>query len=107
MCIRDRTYTDCGGGVTFSASASAGTISGGLLTGLPVGTHTITYTGTDACGNESTCEQKITVEDNVAPIAICDEHTIVSLGSDGTASIGAITFDDGSTDNCEIVDYSA
>ena len=107
IALTNPTFTDCGGGVTFSASASAGTISGGLLTGLPVGTHTITYTGTDACGNESTCEQKITVEDNVAPIAICDEHTIVSLGSDGTASIGAHTFDDGSLDNCGIVEYSA
>ena len=101
------TWTDCGGGVTFSMTASAGTISGNLLVGLPIGTHDVTFTGTDACGNSETCVQKITVEDNVSPTAVCDEHTIVSLGSDGTALVNATTFDDGSNDNCGIVSMEA
>ncbi|MDB4769232.1 HYR domain-containing protein, partial [Saprospiraceae bacterium] len=101
------TATDACSSATVSAtSSSAGTLSGNLLTGLPVGSHTVTYTATDACGNESTGVLNITVEDQIAPIAICDEFTIVGIGSDGNASINAATFDDGSTDNCGIVEMS-
>mgnify|MGYP003457984660 CR=1 FL=1 len=35
---------------------------------------------------------------------MCDQKTVVSLTVDGTAKIGAYTFDDGSHDNCAI-DY--
>ena len=101
------TATDCGGGVTFTMEASAGTINGNLLVELPIGEHTVTFTGTDDCGNAATCTQKITVEDNVSPTAVCDEHTIVALGSDGTALVNATTFDDGSNDNCGIVSMEA
>lgn len=41
--------------------------------------------------------------DIIAPTAICDQNTVVSIGQNGTAIIQAITFDDGSTDNVGIV----
>lgn len=41
--------------------------------------------------------------DIIAPTAVCDEYTVVGIGQDGTASVQAITFDDGSTDNVGIV----
>ena len=100
----------CSSSVTVSVSnVSSGTYnpSNNTLSSLTVGTHTVTYTATDGCGNESTCEMIITVEDQIAPIAICDEHTILGIGSDGTGSIDAITFDDGSYDNCGIVEMTA
>ena len=101
------TATDACSSATVSAtSSSAGTLTGNVLTDLPIGSHTVTYTATDACGNESTGVLNITVEDQIAPIAICDEFTIVGIGSDGNASINAATFDDGSTDNCGIVEMS-
>ena len=78
--------------------------NGGFVTNLPLGPHTITYTATDACGNVSSCSTTINVIDNVPPTAICDEHTIVSLGADGTVSVPASVFDDGSFDNCELAD---
>jgi len=46
----------------------------------------------------------ITVNDQVNPIAVCDEFTVVSVGSDGFVEVYASTFDDGSLDNCGIVD---
>ena len=79
--------------------------NGGLLLEAPLGNHTITYFATDACGNESFYSLTLTVTDNIAPIAICDIHTVVALGFDGTALSAAMTFDDGSWDNCGIVEY--
>ena len=96
---------DCSAPIEIVASSADGTLVGNTLTGLSLGDHLVTYTATDACGNESTCSILITVVDNIAPIAICDEHTIVGIGSDGTALVPALTFDDGSSDNCNLVLY--
>lgn len=101
------TATDaCSSNVTVSVSEVSSGIYNQInntLSGLSVGIHTVTYTAADGCGNESTCDMIITVEDQIVPIAICDEHTVLVIGTGGTASINAITFDDGSTDNCGIV----
>ncbi|HZV69182.1 MAG TPA: T9SS type A sorting domain-containing protein [Saprospiraceae bacterium] len=43
--------------------------------------------------------------DNVAPVAICDAHTVVSLSNTGTAKVYATDIDDGSYDNCHIAEY--
>ncbi len=67
------------------------------------GTHMVNYTITDACGNATTCDTPVTIEDLTPPVAICDEHTVAALGSDGNATICWETFDDGSYDNCEIL----
>ncbi len=64
------------------------------------GTNSVKYNVYDACGNLTTCEVNVVVSDNVAPVAICDEHTSVSLRSDGKAKAFAYTFDDGSYDDC-------
>src|SRR6056297_2468649 len=69
---------------------------------LPVGTHTLTYTADDGCGNLATCEQTLIVQDAVPPVAVCDQNTKVTLGADGTARVFWPTFEDGSYDNCEI-----
>jgi len=79
--------------------------NGGFINDIPVGTHTITYLVNDACNNESMCSTVVTVIDNLAPIPICDEGTIVGLNNLGSATVGAMVFDDGSTDNCGIVNY--
>lgn len=101
---------DCSGGsFDVRIETPLGTIlgNGGVLLGAPLGNHTITYFATDACGSESSFSFTLTVIDLIAPIAICDEHTIVGIGSTGTAQVEAITFDDGSTDNCGIATYKA
>lgn len=76
--------------------------NGGLILNVPVGTHQITYVATDACGNVNSCQTTLTIQDNTPPVAVCDEHTTVSLTADGTAVVAAIVFDDGSSDNCSI-----
>jgi hypothetical protein len=68
--------------------------------GLGLGTHPITITAIDRCGNFTTKQITLTVVDNLAPVTICDEITDVNLSSDGIATVFAETFDDGSTDNC-------
>ncbi|MEE9438638.1 MAG: T9SS type A sorting domain-containing protein [Saprospiraceae bacterium] len=56
----------------------------------------------DECGNFTEEYFTITVNDQVNPIAVCDEFTVVSVGSDGYVDVFATTFDDGSIDNCGI-----
>ncbi len=73
-----------------------------VTNGLPLGESTVEYYIFDACGNRDTCYTTITVEDDKAPFAIADLHTVASIGSDGTTRIYAENFDDGSFDNCGI-----
>ncbi len=61
----------------------------------------------DECGNVTTEYFTITVEDQVNPIAVCDEFTVVSIGSNGYVDVFATTFDDGSLDNCGILEMQA
>ncbi|MEM6965090.1 MAG: hypothetical protein AAF573_10005, partial [Bacteroidota bacterium] len=44
-------------------------------------------------------------QDTTPPVAACDQNTVVSIGSNGSSLVNAITFDDGSTDNVGIVLY--
>ena len=45
--------------------------------------------------------------DYVAPVAICDAHTVVALSNTGTAKLYATDIDDGSYDNCHLESYQA
>ena len=77
----------------------------GLITGLPLGVSFIKWTVEDECGNVSTCCYRVTVEDKVRPIAVCDQITKVAIGGNGISIVNALTFDDGSHDNCGIFSY--
>ena len=68
---------------------------------FPVGISTVEFTVTDVNGNVSSCSFTITVTDNEAPIAVCQDITI-QLDSNGIASIVAADVDGGSTDNCGV-----
>lgn len=69
---------------------------------LPAGVNEIIFTVYDGCENSATCTMYVTVIDNAPPVAVCDQNTIVSLRSDGTAKAFAHTFDDGSYDDCNL-----
>ena len=79
-----------------------------LVRGLPAGRVWLRWTVADLCGNIASEYFTITVSDQVAPFAICDEFTVVGLSGDGRAIVDAKTFDDGSFDNCgDIFSYRA
>ncbi len=78
---------------------------GYLATSIPVGKHFFVYKVTDACGN--TAEPlfcPFEVMDNSAPVAVCFDFVNISLGGKGIGSVPASEVDEGSTDNCEIVE---
>lgn len=79
------------------------------IRGLPLGYNTIRWIVTDSCGNASSCEFEVLVEDDDRPNAVCDIYTVASItGVDGgKAIVDAFTFDDGSNDNCGILKFEA
>lgn len=75
---------------------------GSEIINLEVGVNDITVTAYDECLNPTIEEFSVTVEDNTAPVAVCDQNTVVALSSqpDGITNVSALTFDDGSYDEC-------
>ena len=74
------------------------------LTAFPAAANApvaVTLTVTDLYGNSSSCTANVTVEDNVAPNAICQDIT-VELDANGQATITASDINNGSYDNCDI-----
>jgi len=70
------------------------------------GSNTVLLTVEDGNGNMDICAVTVTVEDNNAPTAICASPT-VNLTSDGTTTVDAGFFDDGSSAVCGTVSFSA
>lgn len=70
------------------------------ISGIPLGCHTFRFTVTDACGNQSITHCPFFVEDQMAPIAICNDDLRISLGGKGYARVAAAEIDEGSHDNC-------
>lgn len=95
------TATDDCSAVTIIPQWSYGT-GYGPFSGVAVGDHIVTYTAEDACGNTSTCMMTIKVSDDIIPAMVCEGNTQVALTGNGTTFFDAISFDDGSYDNCEL-----
>ncbi len=92
------TYTVTLGTSSFSTTAANG--GKARIKGLPVGTYAAVWTIKDKCGNTTTVNQSITVADLINPTVVCDQDTKVALTQTCQATVNAITFDDGSLDNC-------
>lgn len=67
---------------------------------LVTGCNWIKYYITDGCGNQTTCTYDIFVEDKTPPVAVCHQRVIISVGSNGFATMPAKVMDNGSHDNC-------
>ena len=91
---------NCDANATFMVSTSYGAVGLGPHPFVPVGTHSIQYTGVDFCGNAVVCTTTVNVVDDEEPTAVCSDFTAVSVPSTGVAVVAAQTFDDGSNDNC-------
>jgi hypothetical protein len=71
-----------------------------------VGTHSRVYNRVDVNGNfGSPCNAIISVEDNIPPIALCQDLT-VQLDAGGNGSISSDDIDNGSNDACGIDNVS-
>jgi uncharacterized delta-60 repeat protein len=69
------------------------------------GIHTVTLTVSDNSGNTATCEAIVKIAEGIAPVAICHPVVIRSLDRyTGQATLAAADLDNGSYDNCGIMD---
>ncbi|MEL7120964.1 MAG: hypothetical protein AAFO07_16040, partial [Bacteroidota bacterium] len=93
------TAQDVDGGSTDACGIASIKLDNDGFTCSEVGTETVTLTVTDNNGKVSTCTSSVRVEDNVSPIAICNDLT-VQLDANGNGSITAQDVDGGSTDAC-------
>ncbi|WP_189606232.1 HYR domain-containing protein, partial [Salinimicrobium marinum] len=78
------------------------TLTEGLTSGevFPLGKTTVTYTATDAEGNEVTTTFTVTVVDNIAPEIVCVNDIFDTVVSGGTTAV--VTYDAPvASDNCE------
>lgn len=93
-------------GYTYDNCPIVPTLSAGLSSGstFPVGVNTVTFTATDSGSNTNSCSFTVTVEDNIMPIAVCNDISVNLPGAGTynltTADINAIAA--GSTDNCTL-----
>lgn len=71
-----------------------------MVTGIPMGSHWIRYTVSDACDNQTIVYCPIQVDDMIEPIAVCSDDLNISIGGDGLTRLFAASLDEGSSDNC-------
>jgi hypothetical protein len=102
--LPNATASDACSGVSTTATWSFGT-GNGPFNNVPKGVHNVVYSATDQCGNTSTCTSTVTVVDRAEPTALCNFQVIVELNSRGSARAFALSFDNGSNDNCGIREY--
>ena len=65
----------------------------------------VTYTVTDASGNQASGTVTVPVADNISPTVITQDIT-VALDASGSATIESSDIDNGSSDNCNIDSYA-
>lgn len=100
------TDDNCSEVISVTTTLDGNIVNGNVVSGLSLGVHTVVVFATDECGNESEeCSYTITVEDQINPVAVCDQVT-VSISTDPTL-IAADVFEEGSSDNCGIVSILA
>lgn len=83
----------------------SGSQNGGYIR-LPVGFNEVIYRVFDSCYNVTNDTVLVHVEDMVAPVAVCEQNTTVSLNQNGRAQLLAAALDDGSFDECAIDSFS-
>lgn len=99
--LRPATAMDCSLDLTISNNSVFALANGADASGVyPIGTHEITFTAVDGCGNSSTCLMILEVVDAKPPTAICKSGISISIDINGFATIYPSLIDNGSFDNC-------
>ncbi len=88
-----------------SAPSGPYSLSTVAVANVPLGTHILRYVATDACGNQTSLDMPILVEDDTAPSAICEDDLHISLGIQGIATIQASDLNAASSDHCGLVSF--
>ncbi|WP_432410226.1 HYR domain-containing protein [Rasiella sp. SM2506] len=94
--------SDVDGGSTDNCAIDTITLSQNTFDCNDVGENTVIMTVTDVSGNSTSCTAIVTVQDTVAPEAMCQDITI-QLDATGMATIEPQDVDGGSFDACGIV----
>ena len=100
MAIITGSTDNCGGFSNLTVNTTSYT-----YTCNDIGTQSETLLVTDEQGNSASCTVDITVEDDIAPTAVCNNAT-VQLDANGEGSISASEIGSASTDNCTIASLS-
>ena len=74
------------------------TITNNAPPAFEIGTTTVIWTAKDEAGNTSTCEQLVTVSDDVPPVISCPEN--ITQAADPGLCEASISFEATATDNC-------
>ncbi len=91
---------DLGTAPTGADNCSVASVTNDAPATYPLGDTTVTWTVTDGSGLTATCEQTVTVVDNIVPVCLATDITVDLAG--GTKTITGADIDNGSTDNCGI-----
>ena len=94
------TAADVDGGSTVTCGLVAISLDTTNFTCADIGENTVTLTVTDVNGNTSTCTTIVTVEDNIAPEALCAAPFTIQLDANGQAILTAASINNGSSDAC-------
>lgn len=100
------TGTQLGSGSTDNCAIVDITVTPSDFTCAEIGDNPVVVTVVDANGNSASCNATVSVSDDLAPNAVCQNISVYLDGS-GNASIVAADVDGGSTDNCAIDNISA
>lgn len=66
----------------------------------PMGTHIITFTAEDGCGNSSECTTIVSVTDAEPPNPVCNNGVSVTIQQNGMVTLTPSLIEAGSSDNC-------
>ena len=71
------------------------------MNNYPTGTHQVSYTAHDGCGNTGNCSFLFTIDDCKNPTALCKAGIIVELMQTGMIPVNVLQLEEGtSSDNC-------